>query len=122
MLPNKNTIRCEKAVHFANNKWKPTSNKYKDFISSNEYKQIQNISNDVLIYPNPASQQVSISLPNGFENANVVMTDLSGRIILNSSVIGTNSILDISQISNGLFIITITFGEKISIQKITIIK
>ena len=56
---------------------------------------------DVLLYPNPANNQLNIKgLPNG--NTNISITDVTGKIILTTNA-SLQKVLDISNFSSGIY-------------------
>lgn len=58
---------------------------------------------DVVLYPNPANNQLNIKgLPNG--NTNIVITDVTGKIILTTNA-SLQTVLDISNFSSGIYFI-----------------
>jgi hypothetical protein len=65
----------------------------------------------VKIYPNPASDKLNIQLPNA-GNAEVNITDASGRIIFSPRVSAGNNSIDISALAQGFYVININTPEK----------
>lgn len=67
----------------------------------------------VIIYPNPTDGSVRLSLPDSFDARQVRVTDLSGRVVIDSdmSTLGNAPSLDLSGLSNGLYHVSI-LGEK----------
>jgi hypothetical protein len=62
------------------------------------------------VYPNPARNEIFVSIPQ--DKGNLAITDLSGRTVLhrNSLEAGTVSI-DISDLADGIYMITLTNGN-----------
>jgi streptogramin lyase/ribosomal protein L27 len=78
----------------------------------------------VSIYPNPASRQVTIDLSGAGKAPAVVITNLSGTEIFRKAKVETQQlILDVSNYSQGVFLITVTTetGEVIR-KKMSVIK
>jgi hypothetical protein len=69
------------------------------------------------IYPNPASNFVTI----GSENANVLIFDITGKLVLNVSD-SNNQTIDISTLSEGMYIVKINSNGKISEQKLQVVR
>jgi polyhydroxybutyrate depolymerase len=69
------------------------------------------------IYPNPASNSVTI----GIENANVSIFDITGKLVLNISD-SNNQTIDISTLSEGMYIVKINDNGKISEQKLQVVR
>jgi len=68
------------------------------------------------VYPNPSKNNISIYSPKA-ENLNVLITDVSGKVVYNSQV-KTTQIIDVSNISSGVYTIKIVGQNNVSIQKI----
>jgi len=76
---------------------------------------LEDLSNLVFsIYPNPAFNEITIETGEMDENANVLVTDLSGKEILKSQIEkgGTITNLNISQLEEGCYFISISIGGR----------
>ncbi|MDO8998762.1 MAG: T9SS type A sorting domain-containing protein [Bacteroidota bacterium] len=71
------------------------------------------LSNQVNVFPNPANTELNIDLNNTIKNYSVVLTDLTGKKIIES--VNTNKI-DVSKIEKGIYILHVT-GDNISARK-----
>ncbi len=71
----------------------------------------------VKIFPNPAGDQVFIQFDRE-ENANVMITDLTGKICLEQDLSGNLLTLDISALRNGLYFLTVRTGNRTSTIKL----
>jgi ELWxxDGT repeat protein len=72
---------------------------------------------ELKVYPNPASQSVSIDLPDSHELATVSVTDMSGVQV--GVVKGTNTVnLDISGFPSGIYFAQVACGERLLTVKI----
>jgi endonuclease I len=67
----------------------------------------------VIIYPNPASEAITIDL-NGISSDKAVITisDISGKIIHDKDYSGTSATIDVKNYASGLYIITIRAENK----------
>ena len=74
----------------------------------------------ILIYPNPSSTIISVHLPCE-EYAEIQLTDVQGKILVNESLTGNNSELDISHFENGLYFLLVKTNKKIFSQKVIIL-
>jgi len=83
---------------------------------------------DVLIYPNPTEGQFSIMLsdPEFGENVNVIILDLSGRLIASQhdAISGESNLirLDLEYLNPGIYIIHIFSGDENSVVKKLVIR
>lgn len=66
----------------------------------------ENNRNDFMIYPNPASEFIIIK-DDSHKSHNVVIYDLTGKIILKKHTCPENNRIDISNITNGIYVISI---------------
>ncbi|MDD3740684.1 MAG: T9SS type A sorting domain-containing protein [Bacteroidales bacterium] len=70
---------------------------------------------DFSIYPNPARDFISFSIE---KNVDLIITDLSGRIVKNCNCVTGNTKIDISELNSGMYMIIINDGNKIYSQKL----
>jgi hypothetical protein len=68
---------------------------------------------DMLVYPNPTSDILYID--GNYSQLKVVVYDILGKQVINKSI--TNSI-DISQLEKGVYILQLSDGAKLTIQRI----
>lgn len=76
-----------------------------------------NLLSNVVIYPNPAKNNLNIQ---NAENASVKVFDLLGRIILLENNISLNQQLDVSKLTTGTYLIKIIKGNQIKTDKFII--
>ncbi len=71
------------------------------------------------IYPNPVSQILYIYTD--FSQAQVTLYDISGKEVLNGSISSTNAKIDVSQLENGVYMLTIyNKGQLVKTDRIVI--
>ena len=79
------------------------------------------MSNAVLIYPNPANDHVTIKFPGGAENGYVTLSDLDGRILLSQTFENAAHFkLLPGDLANGIYLMTIETASIHVTQKITL--
>jgi len=62
----------------------------------------------LLVFPNPASQTITLQLPPGEDTRHVRVTDLLGRTVVSSGQgLPSGGALDVSQLPRGLYLITV---------------
>jgi len=69
------------------------------------------------MYPNPASDKVSIQLPSGAENATVEFYDSLGRLALSKKVTRISNKMDVNALSKGIYILKVFTADQIGSQK-----
>lgn len=76
--------------------------------------------NTFALYPNPASQSVSVNW-NGAHVANIIITDITGKQILTSSLAANSTKqIDISTLTKGLYFVTVECNGQKTTQKLLI--
>lgn len=68
----------------------------------------------VIIYPNPSSEFISISLPNNLNINNIEFYDNNGKHVLT----GDHNRVDISSLDSGIYLIKVISGEKVFTSKL----
>jgi len=72
-------------------------------------------SNLLILYPNPAQDQLQLDLGVVANNASVSVIDLQGRSMMNISLTNVQKhCLDISGLSNGVYLIKVINGKKVT--------
>jgi len=80
----------------------------------------QHISKIFSIWPNPASDNVTISLA-GMENDYAVnVFDSQGRLVVNKILTSQDTVLDTSGLSTGIYMVSISDGERTEVKKLII--
>jgi plastocyanin len=69
------------------------------------------------MFPNPASNKVSIQLPSGAEKATVEFYDSLGRLALSKKVTRINNQMDVNTLSKGIYILKVFTADQIGSQK-----
>jgi len=63
-------------------------------------------------FPNPANNKITIIIDNSSTKYNVNIIDISGRLIINTSINSNYSSIDISELANGIYIMKISNSDK----------
>ena len=69
-------------------------------------------------YPNPANSQIQIQSDELIDA--LLIHDITGRILVVKSAPSSNETIDISNLTNGLYIIQARVGNKISVEKLSV--
>ena len=74
--------------------------------------------NEIVLYPNPASESVFIS-HNTIDELSIKVMDLTGRM-MSKQTIDRSNMVNTSYLTNGVYLVEITSGEKIAVKKMVI--
>jgi hypothetical protein len=69
------------------------------------------------MYPNPVSNLLTIQLPEITEKTEVVILDLTGRLIKSKTITTNDTSLDVQKISNGIYVVRVTTSDKIGVKR-----
>ena len=78
------------------------------------------LSEECLIYPIPATNQLKVMLANNTKKTQIQITDLAGRMYANQQFSGESFSIDLSDMANGSYLIIISQGEKVFNRKFII--
>lgn len=70
------------------------------------------------LYPNPVTTQINISFPKNAQNAELSLYNILGEKILQTKISTLNNSVDVSALSSGMYIATITSNNKTTSYKI----
>ncbi len=70
------------------------------------------------LYPNPVTTQLNISFPKSAENAELVLYNVLGKKILQTNITASRNSIDVSELSSGMYIASITSNNKTTSYKI----
>jgi plastocyanin len=69
------------------------------------------------MFPNPASDKVTIQLPSGTQKATVQFYDYLGRLALTKKVTRAKNILEVNSLSKGVYMLKVVTEDKVGSQK-----
>jgi hypothetical protein len=73
----------------------------------------------ITVYPNPAHEQMLITIPNGNQQkSQISICDINGKIYFSGSVTGNTYNMNVSKLPAGMYIVQIISGNKKTIKKI----
>ena len=72
------------------------------------------------LYPNPASEKVTIALSRVESGAKVVVSDMQGRVILSDNMSSDTYELSVENLSSGVYYIRVIDGTSIHTQKLIV--
>jgi hypothetical protein len=73
------------------------------------------------VYPNPANEVINVSLSKS-TNATISVVDVAGKVVKTSSINGLTSSINASDLTNGVYYVTITDGTSVATEKVVIKK
>jgi hypothetical protein len=103
---NNNKIPILKMIVRAN---VATSIEFRDKVSTVSLKS-DNFNHDVIVFPNPAQQYLTLSMPVS-KNNNYQIFDLTGKLILTGQATSQNTNIDVSHLQKGVYMIKITSNQ-----------
>jgi hypothetical protein len=72
------------------------------------------------MWPNPANNQLTITLPSSTQTADVQIFDAQGRVVANTLVTASSQNIDVTAFEAGLYTVRVVCGEKVYAQKLII--
>lgn len=90
--------------------------KWSDTIVVNSARTVLNAEDNIILYPNPSNKTINVSAEQVIDNISV--SDISGRVIFNSTPANKRTSVEIS--TPGIYFITVTTGDKVSRGKVLI--
>jgi hypothetical protein len=79
--------------------------------------------NNLRMFPNPTSSELNLNFENTVNEAVLRVSDLQGRIVLSQNINNVNfHKMDVSQLANGLYTLTINADGKITTEKFSVMK
>lgn len=76
--------------------------------------------NSFTVYPNPASDNITVLVDNTISEGTVTITDMLGKTVFSTVISKTESNLDISSFTSGVYFMTITAANKSATKKIVV--
>ncbi|MGZ4089660.1 MAG: T9SS type A sorting domain-containing protein, partial [Bacteroidia bacterium] len=82
---------------------------------------INNTSASLSVYPNPASNMVSVNVSNVNETAFVEVYNAIGQVVISAKDISGSSMeLNVSALAKGVYVVKLTSGKEVSNTKLVI--
>jgi len=72
------------------------------------------------MWPNPADNQLTVTLPSSTQTADVQIFDAQGRVVANTLVTNSTQNIDVTAFEAGLYTVRVVCGEKVYAQKLVI--
>jgi hypothetical protein len=72
------------------------------------------------LYPNPSNGSVTIQRKKMDGNATMTITDMTGKIVLNKTLVAPTASIDLSETAKGIYLITVTEDDAFSTERLVI--
>jgi hypothetical protein len=79
--------------------------------------------NAISLYPNPAQNNLNVTIENAQANSTISVIDALGKSIFNSTLEGKGRIvsnIDLTSVSNGVYFVRVNSGNNVSVQKLIV--
>ena len=75
--------------------------------------------NKITVFPNPANDKITISIDktNAFDNSDIAIYDIQGRLILKQSIVNANVEVNITTFAKGMYIVKVNNNNNITVSK-----
>jgi len=80
----------------------------------------ENVLSSAVVYPNPASDEINISLSNELMNTDVSIVDAMGRVVLEQAIESDFVSLDVAHLEEGIYFVKISNGEAVETKTVVI--
>lgn len=120
LLPLDNPVKCEMTFTAAAQLMVDPDNDEKILSSEEDIAGIKSKGLTFKVFPNPASDQVTIELPFNVGQALIVVTDINGKVVQEGVFSETKFSLQVDQLPKGLYNLTITNGDLVETKPIII--
>jgi hypothetical protein len=89
-----------------------------EFYLENDSEELTNLN----VYPNPATNELNISISNEMVNAVYTITDLAGKTVLTDNFTTSLMNVDLSSLVAGQYILTVSSENEVMTEKITVVR
>lgn len=73
----------------------------------------ENGAEKIKVYPNPAQDCVTLTIPQNFTNAQLSIYNLTGQLLMQKQIAQPNQQIPITELSNGMYIFVVQNGERV---------
>lgn len=80
----------------------------------------ENTLSNAVVYPNPTSDVINISLKNQLENTQVSVVDAMGRVVLNQTMDNDFISLDVAGLEEGIYFVKIANGDAVETKTVVV--
>ncbi len=87
--------------------------------SSSAIKNVSTFNDEIVIYPNPATDQIRIDVVSN-ETVDISVFDISGKLILEKEITQNKNLVDVSYLNKGIYFIQAKADNRISTKKLLI--
>ena len=80
----------------------------------------ENTDEIISVYPNPTNGSFNINVTENMLSSNMKVTDVTGRVVYNTTINSLNTTIDLSAADKGVYLITLVKDSKEITQKIIV--
>lgn len=115
----KNDLYYVQVEHYTGIGIQPVIKQLKDqaVVSAHEFKQVKS-DTDILVYPNPAQNELTIRIQDLESEGVLTILNLEGKKVKNQVFNSNQMVLDISSLMQGIYFIRVEYDEKVGIQQV----
>ncbi len=107
--------QCPSAGAITNSAWSPNNNFTALACRLGDEENLIEETSTLEVYPNPASNELTIVAFS--DDAKVTIMDISGKIVLEETMMNYTKVISIEQLNNGIYFIKIESGDRSEIKK-----
>jgi len=74
------------------------------------------------VYPNPTEGSITVRMANATASADLRVTDMMGRVVMQSTFTGNNLLVDMGQLPSGIYTVGITVGSHVAQQRLALLR
>jgi len=94
---------------------------YKAFLNSGDDVGTTTLTNDLVLYPNPARTKFTIGLSTDLTNATLKIYNASGKLVLQKEITTQISTVDISRLKSGLYHLSVFDGKQSWVERLVVL-
>jgi hypothetical protein len=108
-------------VHYANGAWKIEPRNEDDVVLATGLSELGVLAASGL-FPNPATDLVTIDLGAALGNVSYIVTDLTGRVVMNGSLINSRTGIQVDGLNAGLYSVTLRSDASVKAMSLLVVR
>ena len=78
------------------------------------------LSSEVLVYPNPADEQIHVQVGKRKDEAELTLVDVTGQVRVESKLLTNSTSIDVSSLSSGIYFVRLKQDSRVSNHKVVV--